>query len=150
MINGIYNYIPIWYALISRCLRLQSGQQTLFIKTPPPQKHPPGIISTPKIGTPPNENRVFFDFFDKKKVLARLNAPYKSMCDLYQKAFWFCENFSIFLARGAIRRPFFHFFRKNTFVFKTLFFDIFGGEVKNDHFSRFSHFLHNFKKILLL
>ena len=60
-------------------------------------QNPPGIISTPKIGTPPNENRVFFDFFDKKKVLARLNAPYKSMCDLYQKAFWFCENFSIFL-----------------------------------------------------
>jgi hypothetical protein len=142
MINGIYDFIPLCYDLISRCLRLQSGQQTLFIKTPPPQKHPPGIISTPKIGTPPNENRVFFDFFDKKKVLARLNAPYKSMCDLYQKAFWFCENFSIFLARGAIRRPFFHFFRKNTFVFKTLFFDIFGGGVKNRHFSRFSHFLH--------
>src|SRR5580658_8781701 len=111
-----------------------------FHQTPPPQKHPPGIISTPKIGTPPNENRVFFDFFDKKKVLARLNAPYKSMRDLYQKALWFCENFSIFLARGAIRRPFFHFFGKNTFVFKTLFFDIFGGGVKNDHFSRFSHF----------
>ena len=77
---------------------------------PPPPKHPPGIISTPKIGTPPNEKRVFFDFFDKKKVLARLNAPYKSTWDLSQKAFWFSEFFSIFIARGAIRRPFFHFF----------------------------------------
>src|SRR5580658_10514004 len=105
-----------------------------FHQTPPPQKHPPGIISTPKIGTPPNENRVFFDFFDKKKVLARLNAPYKSMCDLYQKAFWFCENFSIFLAGGVLRGLFFHFFEKNRLVLKRFFFEFFGGGVKKRHF----------------
>jgi hypothetical protein len=97
-----------------------------ILPNPPPPKHPPGIISTPKIGTPPNEKRVFFDFFDRKKVLARLNAPYKSMWDLYRKAFWFSENFSIFIARGAIWRPFFHFFGKKMFFPKVLFLRIFG------------------------
>ena len=76
-------------------LNLHNSPNTdqIVLHPPPPPKTPPGIISTPKIGGGAMANRVFFDFFDKKKVLARLNAPYESMRDLYPKAVWFWRNF---------------------------------------------------------